>query len=288
MEWYVFALLSALIAGLVPVVNKKILKKESALEFSAFFAITNAILSLPLLLFITADISAHILALLFAGSLMGVIGFFFVTKSLKLGNVSVISPFTNINPAILAVLAFVVLGEKLSIFQMIGIVIITIGAYAIECESRLSDLSRTFRKIIKSKVFHFIIVSATFYAFSSIIDKVVLSSISVMQYILVEHIFIALIFSSYMFAKNIDIRKLELDFRNAFAWILLASAMTISYRFFLAQAVSIALVSAVIPIKHMSSLVATIVGGEVFHEKHLKKNIFACIIMIFGAYLVIA
>lgn len=287
MEWYIFALMSALIAGLVPVVNKKILKKESALEFSAFFAITNAILSLPLLFFASVNISVNILVILFVGSLMGVIGFFFVTKSLKMGNISAVSAFTNLNPAILAVLAFIILGERITAFQIIGIVVIIIGAYVIESK-KLSNIFQTSRKLIKAKIIHLLIISAIFYAFSSIIDKVVLSSISVIQYILIEHVFIALIFSFFIITKNMNIRKLELDFKNAFVWILLASIMTISYRFFLAQAVSLALVSAVMPIKHLSSLVSTVAGGEVFHEKHLKKNILACIIMLLGVYLVIS
>jgi len=46
-------------------------------------------------------------------------------------------------------------------------------------------------------------------------------------------------------------------------------------------------VSLVIPIKRMSTLISTVVGGELFGEEHLLRKSVACLVMIAGAYLII-
>ena len=50
MEWFVFAIMAAIVSGIVPSIDKKILKNVSVLEFSVFFAIINAVLVLPILI----------------------------------------------------------------------------------------------------------------------------------------------------------------------------------------------------------------------------------------------
>ncbi|MCK5334099.1 MAG: DMT family transporter [Candidatus Aenigmarchaeota archaeon] len=287
MEWYIFAIMAAVLSGLVPSINKKILNNMPALEFSTFFSLINAILVLPIAFMVSFDIPLKILALLFAGSFFGVMGFLYVSKALKIFPVSVVSPLTNINPAVLLILAVFILGEKPTITQVIGITTIIIGAYIIESKRHPCEILSSI-KIEKTSVLYITFLSATFYAFSSVIDKTVLKAITPLQYILIAHLFIASIFSFIVLAKTPDLKKLEPDFKKSFRWILLASVMTVAYRLMQAQAVSMTFVSLVIPIKHMNSLISTAVGGTLFHEKDLGKKMFACAIMLIGAYLVIA
>ena len=44
-QWLIFALFAALLTGIVSILDKKILFKEHAMEFSAVFSLTNADLS---------------------------------------------------------------------------------------------------------------------------------------------------------------------------------------------------------------------------------------------------
>lgn len=287
MEWYVFAIMAAVLSGLVPSINKKILKGMPALEFSIFFSLINAVLVLPIAFMVSFDIPLKILALLFAGSFFGVIGFLYVTKALKMFPVSVVSPLTNINPAVLLILAVFILGEKPTATQVIGISTIILGAYILESKKHPYEILSSI-KIEKTSVLYITFLSATFYSFSSVIEKTVLNAITPLQYILIAHIFIASIFSSIMLAKKSGLRKLELDFKKSFGWVFLASAMTVAYRLMQAQAVSMAFVSLVIPIKQLNSLISTAVGGTLFHEKDLGKKMLACAIMLAGVYLIIA
>ncbi|MDY6770395.1 MAG: hypothetical protein SV186_00385, partial [Candidatus Nanohaloarchaea archaeon] len=74
---------------------------------------------------------------------------------------------------------------------------------------------------------------------------------------------------------------------NRWYWVLLAAAMTTSYRLLQMQAFSMAMVSLVVPIKRLSTLLATVIGGELFHEERLLQRSLASLVMVAGAYLVI-
>jgi uncharacterized membrane protein len=47
------------------------------------------------------------------------------------------------------------------------------------------------------------------------------------------------------------------------------------------------MISLVIPIKRLSALFSTVIGGELFHEKYLLRKSIACVVMIIGAVLIV-
>ncbi|MBI4168064.1 MAG: EamA family transporter [Candidatus Aenigmarchaeota archaeon] len=290
MEWYVFAVLSALFAALAPIADKKSLKSLNGLEFSTVFAISNFIILIPLVFFISSNVPLEIMAVLFVGSIFGTFGFLLVMKGMKKLPISIVSPMKNFDPAILAVLAFFVLGEKFTIRQIIGVTMIVIGAYSIEVKNHdLTNPLKTFFFSNKSKLYLFILLSGILYGFSSIIDKVVLSAINPLQYILIAHAFIAFNFSVLtVIANKPDLKRISSDIGKSAKWVLAASLLTVSYRLLQAIAVSMANVSLVIPVRHLSVLFTTTIGGKLFHEKHLLHRTISALIMLVGAWLIIS
>lgn len=47
-------------------------------------------------------------------------------------------------------------------------------------------------------------------------------------------------------------------------------------------------VSLIVPIRRVSSIFVILAGGEIFHEKSIIEKILSCIIMLVGAYLIVA
>ncbi|MDY6777976.1 MAG: EamA family transporter, partial [Candidatus Nanohaloarchaea archaeon] len=70
-------------------------------------------------------------------------------------------------------------------------------------------------------------------------------------------------------------------------WVVVAAVFTTSYRLLQMKAFSLAMVSLVVPIKRLSTLLATVLGGELFGEEHLLRKSLGCVLMIAGAYLII-
>src|SRR3989344_4339909 len=114
-EWYIFAIIAAILSGLIPITEKKILKGLDPLEFSAFFAFLNLVLVMPLVFYADMRIPLEILALMFISSAIASVAFYNMIRCVKMAPVSSISPLTNLNSAFLALLSFFVLGEKLEL-----------------------------------------------------------------------------------------------------------------------------------------------------------------------------
>ena len=286
MEWFVFALGTAVFASLATVIEKKTLIKEHPMEFSAVLALFNLLISLPLLFFVNFNIPSSILGILYIGSLFGTVAFLYVARALRHMEISLASPLLSFSPAIVLVLSFFILGERISFLQLIGILVLIFSAYILETPKHL-NLKEPIRIFIKSKYIHFIFIALILYAFSSIIDKFVISYMTPLSYILIVHFFISVNFFALMFLFHNGLEGIKHGIKNAGKMIFVVSLFTFTYRLLQIQAISMTFVSLVIPIKRLSTLFSTIIGGEMFHEKRLLLRSIISIVMLFGTYLII-
>jgi len=285
MEWYFFATLAALLTAVFTIIEKKTLLKEHAMEFSTVLAIFNFLISLVLLPYVNFDFPIKTLGLMYLASVFGSIAFLFVAKSVRHMDVSIVSPLMTFSPAIVVVLAFFILGEKVTSLQLFGILLLIIGSYVLEAENH--GTKKIFTKTFKSNYFYYIFLALILYGFCSIFDKFILRTISPLTYIPIVQFFIAINFIILICIFHNGFEGIKHGVRSAGKWIFLVAILVTSYRLFYAQAVSMTYVSLVIPIKRMSAFFVTIVGGKVFHEKNLTQRILACVIMLAGVFLVI-
>ena len=286
--WYIFALGSAIFSTLSALIEKKSLLKVHAMEFSCALAILNFIFSLPLIFLADFNIPPFVLAVMYISSIIGTIAFLFIAKAVRHLDISLVSPLLNLNPAILAVFAYLLLGERITQLQLTGIFLIMAGAYIVEINWQKHNLFEPIKSIFRSKHTLFILFSCTLYAFSSICDKFVLSYVNPFTYILVVQFFIAINFIILINTFYGGFKDISTGYHLAGKWIFLVALFTVTYRLLQAWAVSLTLVSLVIPIKRLSTLFSTLAGGKIFHEKGTKRKAIACIIMLIGAYLIIA
>ncbi|HLC59218.1 MAG TPA: EamA family transporter [archaeon] len=286
MEWYIFALLSAVFSSFLPIINKKVLKKVSLMDFSAVYSILTFLFSLSFLSLVKITFDLKVIFLIFLGSVFSTLGFYAINKAIKRSAVSLVSPLRSFNPVVLLIMSMFLLGDKINASNIVGIAFIVLGAYVIEARDMLHKPLEPLKRMLKSSLLFLIMSSAIFYAVSSIIDKVVLSFYDIFGFFVLIHLFIALNF----FVINIlETRRLPWNghIKSSFSLIILASVVTIFSRIFLLQSISLGIVSLVIAIKHTDTLIATTIGGEIFHEKHLKKKIAAAFIMLVGVMFVI-
>ncbi|MBU1204346.1 MAG: EamA family transporter [Nanoarchaeota archaeon] len=285
MQWYVFAILTALLTAAAAIVEKKTLLKEHAMEFSTVLAVFNFFIVLVLLPYINFNFSLKILAMIYTASVFATIAFLFVAKAVRHMDISIVSPLLSFSPAVVAVLAFFILGERITYLQLFGILLLILGSFVLEAENY--NTKKIFTKKFKSNYFYYIILALTLYGFCSILDKFILNTISPLTYIPIVHFFIAINFIILICIFHNGFEGIKHGIKSAGKWIFLVAILVTGYRLSQAQAISMTYVSLVIPIKRMSAFFATIVGGRVFHEKNLAKRTLACIIMLAGSFLVI-
>jgi drug/metabolite transporter (DMT)-like permease len=294
--WLIFAILASILASASSILEKKTLFKQHALEFSATLSVYTLILSIPFWFFADFNsLSLKATGYIYLGSLLGAIGFLLVTKALRHIAISLTSPFLVFEPAMVAVFAAVLLGEKITSLQIIGIVVIIIGAYVLTSHEH-DHFLEPFKHIFKSKYIKYILIALVIYALDSILDKKIVGTVadgglgvSIWTFLALVHFFLALNYLVIMIIFSDGIQGIGKGLKTG-GWLVFAVAVfTIGYRLSQMYAVSLpgVLISLVIPIKRLSALFSTIIGGELFHEEHVLRKSIACVIMIIGAVLIV-
>lgn len=288
MDWIFYILGSAVLISASSIVQKKALLKEHAMEFAAVFALFNLFLSFLFINKVDFDIEPRFFLIIFVAGTLGAAAFLFLAKAIRHLPISSVYPLLNFGPALSALLAFIFLGEKITLLQLGGIILLIIGAYALEVDHSLSNLKKPLIRFLKSRYMHFIFLALLLYGITSVIDRYVLTNgVSIFTYIFLAHVTIAIVMLLFIIVYHDGFKGVVNGVKRYGKWIFIVSVFMTSHRLLQAQAISLAPVSIVLAVKRMSTLVTTAVGGKLFHESGLKIKIIACCIMIGGVLLVI-
>lgn len=289
MNWFYLALTSASFSAAAAIFQKKILKSMQALDFSLLLSVFNAILSIPFLI----NVNYHQLALtnifvLYIKSILGCLAFLSVMLSIKNLEISKALPLLALTPGLVAIFAFLFIGDSLSLIQVFSIILLLIGTYLLEAQKgqKIFDPFKTF---LKSKNHHYVVFALLLFTATSIIDRLLLNRYNVPPnaFIGFQHIFFAINFLIIFLVLKKDVKSIA-QFSAGSIWflVMLVSVLTIIYRFTEIMAVKIAPVALVLSVKRISVFFAVIIGGKIFKEKNLAVKAAATALIIIGAILI--
>jgi len=275
--------------GFYTILEKEGLKKTSSLAFLLISWFLIALFSLPIALtrniFVleTPDMALLILKSLFAAAFFSLIG-----KALQKMEISEFAPFLSFSPIIVLVLSYLFLGEKIGPLGLFGVGLIVAGAYLVELKDGLLS---PFRVLVENRNIHLIILGLFFGGLCAIIDRaILLKEPDLLSFFALSNFlvfFSFLLFSSFKKEVFYDVRS---DFKKIAPWVLAAAAFYFlaDLAYFKALLAPAALVALVIPLKRVSILVSTFVGGEVFKEKNVLKKTLAAVVMLLGVFLIVS
>lgn len=294
--WIIFAFIAAIVTSASSIVQKRTLLKQHAMEFSAVMAIFTAIVTIPMwFLADFSSISLTVIYLAYGASFAGAIAFLFISKALRHVAISITSPFLVFGPLFTAIIASIILGERLTWVQGLGIFVLILGAYVLESHSH-ENVLEPFRHMFKVKYIRFIFLALALYGVSSVLDKKILGTqmdgglgVPVLTYVPLIHLFLAINLVGMMLLFHDGFAGIGKGIKHNWKWIFVGAVLVVGYRLSQAYAISLpgVLVSLVIPIKRLSALFSTIIGGGLFHEEHVLRRSLACVVMIIGAVLII-
>lgn len=287
-NWYIFSFASAILSAAAAISQKKILLKESAIGFSTLVALFNLALAIPFFFFVNYSLLtiSGILVLLLKSTL-GAVAFLLVMLGIKKLEISKALPLLVLTPGIVAIFAFIFLGEELTKFEILGVILLIAGTYILSLKEKQS-LKEPFKKAFNKKGHFYIIGALIIFTITSILDKAVLNNFKVPlnAFMGLQHLFFAIIFMILIFISK---KQLELKsaIKKSWAWIMLIAFFTIAYRYTHLLAIKQVPVALALSIKRLSVFIAVVIGGTIFKEKRLFLKIIATALMIFGAILII-
>jgi len=288
--WIIYSLLSALFSALCAILQKKALFKIGAfdLSFALYFFEAFIFLAAAIIFGTTfAGISNNALGFIFVKAVLNVTSFVLIMNGMKRLELSAGLPLMLLSPAIVAIAAYLLLGEMLTVKESGGIVMILIGAYLLEFKSP-SEMLLPFKKIITHRGYFFMFSAVAIITGSVLLNRYILvaKGIKPLAFASIEHLMaLPIIFIAALLFKR-PLFQLKASFKSMPFIIFAAAFGTVLYRLFEVMATAQANVALVVALKRLSVVMAVIIGGKLFKEENRAKRIAATVIMFIGAALV--
>lgn len=290
MTWFFVALLSSFLSAFAAISQKKVLFKLNPVEFSFHLSVVNLVFAVPFFFFVNYEtINSYNLFILFIKSVLGVLAFLCVMTALKNLQISNALPLLALTPGLVAVFAYLFLGESLKTFEVIGLISLIVGTYILESKS-LKEIFFPLNVFLKSKYHHYILAALLLFTASSVMDKFLLVKLNFTPISLTafQHLYFAFLFLIIFLIseKKFDKSKIFAN-KKDYLWIALISVLTLGYRFTQVVSISMSSVALTLAVKRTSVLWATIIGGKIFRDSNLLKKIIAVLFILLGAILIL-
>lgn len=284
--WVIFALLSAFFAGITAVLSKVGIKNVNSDLGTAIRTIVVFVFAWLMVFVvdvwgdITSITSKTLIFLVLSGLVTGA-SWLCYFKALKLGDVNKVAPIDKSSTVLTMILAFVFLGEKITILKGICIILIGLGTYMM-IEKRESD-EKTGKN---TEWLVWAILSAVFAALTSVLGKIGISDINSTLGTAIRT-FVVLIMSwivvwvskSQSGIKNITLRTL--------VFLVLSGITTGLSWLCYYKALQDGQASVVVPIDKLSILVTIAFSYIVLGEKLTKKSFCGLVLLVCGTLLLL-
>jgi len=279
-------LVSAAMHAFRSLFNKKALDKQA---FVWWYEVLGIIFFTPLFLFtlLHEGTNIHIsISFIFLSGFVHFIYWYFLTKALEKGDLSLIYPIMRSSPALVLIFSIIILGENVSALGVAGILLVAIGVYIINMESLVFfELFRPFRAMTRDRAIQFAFLTLFSVAGYTLVDKLAVSQMHPVVFAYIYPWISLSLFSSYIFkVKPNDVLKKE--WRTHKGSILICGVLSIFGYFLILVAFTMERMSYVAGLRQLSIVFAVLLGGQILKEKNKRIRIAASIIIFIGAYLI--
>ncbi len=291
MEWYWLALSSALLSAFAAILQKKALNEINALNFTVIVSVFVALFSTFLIGKVDLSTAgSYSMLVLFGKSIINATAFLCIMIALKNLEISRALPVLAASPMAVALLAFILLGESLSLTEVLGMVLIVLGTYILELKKN-ENIIAPFRVFVESKYHRIILIALGLMSLSAILDKLLLTSFKLppLTFLVMQNYFFLIIFLLYRFLSGLKNRNEKLFkgvSKNILIIIVLIAIATIGYRWTQIEATKLGPVGLVIAVKRLSVLFAVVIGAKLFKEENYLRKVLATLTIVAGALLI--
>ena len=285
-SWYYLVIISSIIMGVSTIIEKYALKNEHATSFSASFSIVIAALSLVFLPFAKFNINVYELLIIYAMSVLSALSYLFNARIYKHGNISVSTPVLSSLPQLFVVLlAFIFLGEKLTILQYLAIAVLLVATYFLIAPKSV----KKYKQFDSKKYVYLLILNTLIMAVGAILMKYVLDlGVNLYAMFILLEVFIAINMAVMISIRYDGVREEFSNLVKNRKIIFSIATLSLLYRIFYYASLQLAYVSLASPLRNSISVIITIViGGIVFQERNLKRKLAITAIMLLMVYFII-
>ena len=265
--WILFAFGSALFAGITSVLAKCGIQKTDSTVAAAIRTMVVLIFSWIMVFIIGSQsqitmIDYKIWIFLVLSGLATGASWLCYFKALQLGNINKVVPIDKSSIILTMLLAFIFLQEKINLWGMIGIVLITVGTFMMIEKKDIKEE----QNVKGNRWLLYAIGSAVFASFTSILGKIGISGVESNLGTAIRT-GVVLIMAWIMVMITGKMHTIHAPSKKELAFIVLSGLATGSSWLCYYKALQDGPASVVVPIDKLSILVTVIFSYVIFHEK---------------------
>jgi transporter family protein len=290
--WLGFALVSALFLGLYDVSKKQSLKDNAVIPVLWFNTLFCSLLMLPFTLLSwktgvldgsifyvpTEGWELHRLLMLKAFIVLGswIFGYF----GMKHLPITLFGPINATRPIIVLLGGLLLFGERLNIYQWIGVIIAVISFYMLSVSGKKEGIT-----FYRNKWVFCVIMATLLGAVSALFDKYLLGRFNNMFVQAWSNFYQLGLMTVILFTLWWPTRKRTTPFQWKWPIIFIAVFLTLAdYAYFVSLAQSASMVSIVSMIRRSSVIVSFLCGALLFREKNLKSKLIDLLLVLLGLF----
>ena len=290
--WLGFALFSALFLGLYDVSKKQSLKDNAVIPVLWFNTLFCSLLMLPFTLLSAktglldgsifyvpaAGWEQHRLLIIKAFIVLGswIFGYF----GMKHLPITLFGPINATRPIIVLLGGLMLFGERLNLYQWIGVIIAVISFYLLSVSGKKEGIT-----FYKNKWVFCVIMATVLGAVSALLDKYLLGRFNNMFVQAWSNFYQLALMTVILFTLWWPTRHRTTPFQWKWPIIFIAVFLTLAdYAYFVSLAQSASMVSIVSMIRRSSVIVSFLCGALLFHEKNLKSKVIDLLLVLLGLF----
>ena len=284
--WILYAFGSAFFAGATSILAKIGVKDIDSHVATAIRTIVVLIFSWIMVFIVGSqgtigNISGKTLTFLILSGLATGASWLCYFKALQLGDVNKVVPIDKSSIILTMVLAFIFLGENITINMVVGMIGIGIGTYL------MIQKKESIEKVVKGKAWLvYALLSAIFASLTSILGKVGIENVESNLGTAIRTIVVLIMAWIIVFVtkKQSDVKKID---KKSLLFLILSGIATGASWLCYYKALQDGLASIVVPIDKLSILVTILFAYVFLKEKLSKKSIVGLVLIVVGTLILL-
>ena len=289
--WILFAFGAALFAGATAILAKIGIKNVDSNLATAIRTIIILVFSWMMVFIVgsfneISDISSKTLIFLILSGVATGASWLCYFKALQLGDVNKVAPIDKSSTVLTMILAFIILGESISVTKVIGMIGIALGTYMMIMKNNDNKIEEDNIIDINNKWLFYALLSAVFASLTSILGKIGIEGIESNVGTAIRTIVVLIMAWVVVFVtkKQGDIKNID---KKSWIFICLSGITTGLSWLCYYRALQDGEASIVVPIDKLSILVTVIFSYIFLKEKLNKKSFIGLIIMVAGTLILL-
>jgi drug/metabolite transporter (DMT)-like permease len=287
LTWVLLSLISAFTLATSDAFTKKALANSNEYLAGLFRLLFSLPFLLCLLFFVPAPRLDGDFYIAFALALpLEIAAWVLYIKALKVSPLSLTLPFLALTPVFLIVVSYAILGERVSLQGVIGILCLAAGSYVLHFHKMEKGIIEPFRAIRKEKGSVLMIFTAFIYSITSSLGKIAIIHSSPLFFGIVYFIVVTVAFTPialWMGRHELKGFITGKHYRGLMFPGLCHAVMVASHML----AISLIQVAYMISLKRTSVLLAVVYGYFLFNEKHIRERMSGTLLMFAGFILIV-